>query len=147
MHSFSHYTKGRAHVLSAIINWRTHEHEYKSANILENAGAVLENKEGAGRGGAGRRMSSFFPFLSCISSFHFFCGVTLRATKEKTGQKHRLRTVVFTMQEAFTSVTWRHQIQTKKLLILLSFYFHEVLQHLKTFIFTNFRFQRFLRSR
>ena len=39
-----------------------------------------------GRGGAGRRMSSFFPFLSCISSFHFFCGVTLRATKEKTGQ-------------------------------------------------------------
>ena len=30
-------------------------------------------------------MSSFFPFLSCISSFHFFCGVTLRATKEKTG--------------------------------------------------------------
>ena len=31
-------------------------------------------------------MSSFFPFLSCISSFHFFCGVTLRATNEKTGQ-------------------------------------------------------------
>ena len=27
----------------------------------------------------------------------------------------------------------------------LSFYFHEVLQHLKTFIYTNFRFQRVLR--
>ena len=27
----------------------------------------------------------------------------------------------------------------------LSFYFHEVLQHVKTFIYTNFRFQRVLR--
>ena len=33
------------------------------------------------------------------------------------------------------------EIKTKKLSILLSFYFHEVLQHLKTFIYTNFRFQ------
>ena len=31
-------------------------------------------------------MSSFFPFLFCISSFHLFCGVTLRDTNEKTGQ-------------------------------------------------------------
>ena len=34
---------------------------------------------------------------------------------------------------------------TKKLPILLSFYFHEVLQHLKTFIYTNFRFHIVLR--
>ena len=40
--------------------------------------------------------------------------------------------------------TWGHQIQTKKLSILVSFYFHEVLQHLKTFIYTKFRFQRVL---
>ena len=37
------------------------------------------------------------------------------------------------------------KIQTKKLSILLSFYFHEVLQHLKTFIYTSLRFQRVLR--
>ena len=37
------------------------------------------------------------------------------------------------------------KIQTTKLSILLSFYFYEVLQHLKTFIYTNFRFQRVLR--
>ena len=42
--------------------------------------------------------------------------------------------------------TWRHQkVLTKKLSILLSFYFHEVLQHLKTVFYTNFRFQRVLR--
>ena len=35
--------------------------------------------------------------------------------------------------------------QTKKLSILLSFYFHEVLQHLNTFMLTNFWFQRVLR--
>ena len=34
------------------------------------------------------------------------------------------------------------KIQTNKLSIILSFYFHEVLQHLKTFNYTNFRFQR-----
>ena len=33
------------------------------------------------------------------------------------------------------------KIQTKKLSLLLSFYFHVVLQHLKTFIQTNFRFK------
>ena len=37
------------------------------------------------------------------------------------------------------------KIQTKKQSIFLSFYFYEVLQHLKTFIYTNFRFQRVLR--
>ena len=37
------------------------------------------------------------------------------------------------------------KIETKKLWSPLSFYFHEVLQHLKTFIYTNFRFQRVLR--
>ena len=37
------------------------------------------------------------------------------------------------------------KIQTKKLSILLSFYFHEVLQHLKTFIYTNLRYERVLR--
>ena len=36
------------------------------------------------------------------------------------------------------------KIQTKQLLILLSFYFHEVLQHLKTFIYMNSWFQRVL---
>ena len=40
--------------------------------------------------------------------------------------------------------TWGHLIQTKKLSILVSFYFHEVLQHLKTFIYSKFRFQRVL---
>ena len=48
----------------------------------------------------------------------------------------------FAVLEVFT---WRHQIQTKKLSILLIFYFHEVLQPSKTFIYTNFRFQRVLR--
>ena len=37
------------------------------------------------------------------------------------------------------------KIQTKKLSLLLSFYFQVVLQHLKTFIKTNFRFKRNLR--
>ena len=37
------------------------------------------------------------------------------------------------------------KIQTKKLSLLLSFYFHVVLQHLKTVIQTNFRFKRVLR--
>ena len=35
--------------------------------------------------------------------------------------------------------------QTKKLSIHLSFFFHEVLQHLKTFIYTSFQLQRVLR--
>ena len=37
------------------------------------------------------------------------------------------------------------KIQTKKLSLLLSFFFHVILQHLKTFIQTNFRFKRVLR--
>ena len=37
------------------------------------------------------------------------------------------------------------KIQTKKLSILLNFYFHEVLQHLNTFMQTNFRLERVLR--
>ena len=36
------------------------------------------------------------------------------------------------------------KIQTKKLSPLLSFYFHVILEHLKTFIQTNFRFKRVL---
>ena len=36
------------------------------------------------------------------------------------------------------------KIQTKKLSLLLSFYFHVILEHLKTFIQTNFRFKRVL---
>ena len=36
------------------------------------------------------------------------------------------------------------KIQTKKLLLLLSFYFHVILEHLKTFIQTTFRFKRVL---
>ena len=36
------------------------------------------------------------------------------------------------------------KIQTKKLSLLLSFYFHVILEHLKTFIQTNVRFKRFL---
>ena len=35
-----------------------------------------------------------------------------------------------------------NKIQTKKLSLLLRFYFHVVLQHLKTFIQTNFPFKR-----
>ena len=37
------------------------------------------------------------------------------------------------------------KIQTKELLILLSFYFHEVLRHLKTFNYTHFWFHRVFR--
>ena len=37
------------------------------------------------------------------------------------------------------------KIQTKKLSLLLSFYFHVILEHLKTFIQTNFQFTRILR--
>ena len=37
------------------------------------------------------------------------------------------------------------KIQTKKLSLLLSFFFHVILQHLKTFIQTNFRFKTVLR--
>ena len=36
------------------------------------------------------------------------------------------------------------KIQTKKLSLSLSFYFHVVLEHLKTFTQTNFRFKRVL---
>ena len=46
----------------------------------------------------------------------------------------------------FLVFTWRHQIQTRRLSLLPSFYFHVVWQHLKTLLFqTNFRFKRFLR--
>ena len=38
----------------------------------------------------------------------------------------------------------RAQVVSSFLSFLLSFYFHEVLQHLKTFIYANFRFQRVL---
>ena len=37
------------------------------------------------------------------------------------------------------------KIQTKKLSIVLTFYFHQVLQHLNTFMQTDFRLQRVLR--
>ena len=36
------------------------------------------------------------------------------------------------------------KIQTKKLSLLLSFYFHVILEHLKTFIQKNFQFKRVL---
>ena len=36
------------------------------------------------------------------------------------------------------------KIQTKKLSLLLSFYIHVILEHHKTFIQTNFRFERVL---
>ena len=36
------------------------------------------------------------------------------------------------------------KILTKKLTLLLSFYFHVMLEHLKTFIQTNFGFKRVL---
>ena len=36
------------------------------------------------------------------------------------------------------------KIKTEKLSILLRFYFHEVLEHLKTFIYTNFQIERVL---
>ena len=82
-------------------------------------------------------MSSFFRFFPFALVFHHFISFVVLLyelqMKKPVSVKHRLQTVVFSVQEA--------------LLILLSFYFHEVLQHLKTFIFTNFRFQRFLRSR
>ena len=44
----------------------------------------------------------------------------------------------------FLVFTWHHQNSTKKLSLLLSFYFHVILEHLKTFIETNFRFRRVL---
>ena len=44
-----------------------------------------------------------------------------------------------------TVFKWRRQIQIKKLSLLLLCFFHEVLQHLNTFIYTNFRFERVLR--
>ena len=34
------------------------------------------------------------------------------------------------------------EIQTNKLSLLLSFHFHVILEHLKTFIQTNFRFKK-----
>ena len=37
------------------------------------------------------------------------------------------------------------KIQTKKVSLVPSFYFHVVLQNLKTFIQTNYRFKRVLR--
>ena len=55
-------------------------------------------------------------------------------------------------QARYSSLTLLYQgfshdltkIQTKKLSILLSFYFHEVLQYLNNFIYTNSGFQRVL---
>jgi len=46
-------------------------------------------------------------------------------------------------------LSWRFshdvtKIQTKKLSLLLSFYFHVILEHLKTFVQTNFRLKRVL---
>ena len=49
--------------------------------------------------------------------------------------------------EALGNNSWftRDVTKTKKLSILPRFYFHEVLQHINTFIETNFWFQRVLR--
>ena len=55
------------------------------------------------------------------------------------------------LEEAYSagSYSWfSHDVtkfQTKKLSILLSFHFHEVLKYPNTFIYTNFRFERVIR--
>ena len=55
---------------------------------------------------------------------------------------------IYSMEVIHTGNSWFSldvtKIQTKKLSLLLSFYFHVILEHLKTFIQTNFRFKRVL---
>ena len=55
---------------------------------------------------------------------------------------------LFCLRGRFYNSRFSHdvtKIQTKKLSLLLSFYFHVILEHLKTFIQTNFQFTRILR--
>ena len=57
-------------------------------------------------------------------------------------------TVIGTTKQSNYNFWFSHdvtKIQTKKLSILLSFHFHEVLEYPNTFIYTNFRFERVIR--
>ena len=60
----------------------------------------------------------------------------------KSGTNHSLLLTTSAIKDFSHDAT---KIQIKKLPILLSFYFHEVLQLLKTFIYTNFWFHRVFR--
>ena len=79
----------------------------------------------------GRGCHPFFPFS--VVFHHFISFVILLyelQMKKPVRVKRRLRTVVFTVKEAFTFKPRNYPFN-------LSFYFHEVLQHLKTFIYTS----------
>ena len=60
---------------------------------------------------------------------------------------HQKNTGIYQRIKGKTTLSISHdvtKIQTKQLSLLLSFYFHVILEHLKTFIQTNFRFERVL---
>ena len=69
--------------------------------------------------------------VSRVALFSNHYGLLLRPRFEKS-----LNLQVSFLVGLLGVFTWRHQN---------SIYFHEVLQHIKTFIYTNFRFQRVLR--
>ena len=60
----------------------------------------------------------------------------------KSGTNHSLLLTTSAIKDFSHDAT---KIQIKKLPILLSFYFHEALQLLKSFIYTNFWFHRVFR--
>ena len=69
--------------------------------------------------------------------------LTSRVVLRANFQSRRGETTVFSEYPWVTRDVTKNQ--TKKLSILLSFYFHEVLQYLNTFTYTNFWFERVLR--
>ena len=68
--------------------------------------------------------------------------IEVRPRKIKTGRSNPE-----TLRSEKSNSRFSHddtKIPTKNLSLFLSFYFHVILEHLKTFIQTNFRFKRVL---
>ena len=98
----------------------------------------------------GKQHSSNF-----LVSFYIFCLLRLVTTLINTFTLYRLGHYIIMVGMGGTSTPFHFnvprnsrfshdvtKIQTKKLSLLLSFYFHVILEHLKTFTQTNFRFKR-----
>ena len=73
----------------------------------------------------------------------------LRATSDKNTSFNTSKNMLY-VKSGFQVIETQHwktdnylpKFKLRELAILLSFYFHEVSQHLNTFICTNFRFER-----
>ena len=76
-------------------------------------------------------------YTRCVTG-PFFMLSSCKITSNKCTKKRAALAKIFFANSWFShDVT---KIPAKKLTLLLSFYFHVILEHLKTFIQTNFRF-------